>query len=50
MQVCNRAIANGLFIRPLGDVIVIMPPLAISLAEIERLTAIVAESLAEVLR
>ena len=50
VQVCNRAIANGLFIRPLGDVIVIMPPLAISLAEIERLTAIVAESLAEVLR
>jgi len=48
-QVCNRAVEKGLFIRPLGDVIVLMPPLSMSLEEIDRLTAIVAESITEVL-
>jgi len=47
-QVCNRAVEKGLFIRPLGDVIVLMPPLSMSLEEIDRLTTIVAESVTEV--
>ena len=47
-QVCSRAVEKGLFIRPLGDVIVLMPPLSMSLEEIDRLTTIVAESVTEV--
>jgi len=47
-QVCDRAVDKGLFIRPLGDVIVLMPPLSMSLEEIDRLTTIVAESVTEV--
>jgi len=35
--VCLEARKQGVLIRPLGDVVVVMPPLAISLAEIDRL-------------
>jgi adenosylmethionine-8-amino-7-oxononanoate aminotransferase len=35
--VCQSALADGVWIRPLGDVIVIMPPLAISLGEIDQI-------------
>jgi adenosylmethionine-8-amino-7-oxononanoate aminotransferase len=48
-RVCNRAMEKGVFIRPLGDVVVLMPPLAISEKEIDRLTTVVAECLGEVL-
>jgi adenosylmethionine---8-amino-7-oxononanoate aminotransferase len=36
-RVCKSAMAEGVFIRPLGNVVVIMPPLAISLAELDRI-------------
>jgi adenosylmethionine-8-amino-7-oxononanoate aminotransferase len=49
VRVCNRAVEKGVFIRPLGDVVVLMPPLAMSLEEIDRLTAVVTECLSEVL-
>jgi adenosylmethionine-8-amino-7-oxononanoate aminotransferase len=49
VQVCDRAADKGVFIRPLGDVVVLMPPLAISLEDIDRLTAVVRECLEEVL-
>lgn len=39
---------RGAIIRPLGDVVVLMPPLALSEAELARLIAITAESIAEV--
>lgn len=32
---------NGLIIRPLGDVIVLMPPLSISLQELKKMVQIV---------
>ena len=35
MRVCDFARGRGVWIRPLGNVIVIMPPLAISLEEID---------------
>lgn len=35
-KVCLEARRQGVFLRPLGDVIVIMPPLSISLAELDR--------------
>jgi adenosylmethionine-8-amino-7-oxononanoate aminotransferase len=36
-QVCREALARGLWIRPLGDTIYVMPPLAITLPEIDLL-------------
>jgi adenosylmethionine-8-amino-7-oxononanoate aminotransferase len=45
-RVTLEARARGAIIRPLGDVIVLMPPLAISKADLRRLVAITAESIA----
>jgi adenosylmethionine-8-amino-7-oxononanoate aminotransferase len=35
VYVCLRAREKGVFLRPLGDVIVLMPPLSVTLAEID---------------
>jgi adenosylmethionine-8-amino-7-oxononanoate aminotransferase len=37
MRVCGAARRRGVFLRPLGDVIVLMPPLTITDQEIDRL-------------
>lgn len=37
VEVCGRARAHGAILRPLGDVVVWMPPLTISRAELEQL-------------
>ena len=39
---------RGVVLRPLGDVLVLMPPLSISDEEIETLVAVAAESIAEI--
>jgi adenosylmethionine---8-amino-7-oxononanoate aminotransferase len=44
-RVTLAARARGAIIRPLGDVVVLMPPLAISSADLRRLVAITAESI-----
>jgi adenosylmethionine-8-amino-7-oxononanoate aminotransferase len=44
-QVTLEARERGAIIRPLGDVIVLMPPLAIEIAELERLVAITREAI-----
>ena len=44
-RVAVEARERGAIIRPLGDVIVLMPPLAISAADLRRLVEIVAESI-----
>lgn len=36
-RVCAAAVARGVLLRPLGDVVVIMPPLTITSAEIHRI-------------
>jgi len=46
-QVSLVARRRGAIIRPLGDVVVLMPPLAISAAELRRLVAITAAAIAE---
>jgi adenosylmethionine-8-amino-7-oxononanoate aminotransferase len=46
-RVTVAARRRGAIIRPLGDVIVLMPPLAISEADLRRLVAITAASIAE---
>src|SRR4051812_43331549 len=47
-QVTLAARRRGAIVRPLGDVVVLMPPLAITTRELSRLIAIVADSIAEV--
>jgi adenosylmethionine---8-amino-7-oxononanoate aminotransferase len=37
MQVCQHARGLGVLLRPLGNVVVVMPPLAISLAELDQI-------------
>lgn len=37
MRVCEHALQQGVWLRPLGNVLVIMPPLAVSLAELDRI-------------
>src|SRR5262249_25136221 len=46
-RVCRAARDRGVLLRPLGDVIVIMPPLAIELPLLDRLCDVVYECLAE---
>ena len=46
-QVAIAARRRGAIIRPLGDVLVLMPPLSISEADLTRLVAITASSIAE---
>jgi len=45
IQVCLEARKRGLLIRPLGHIIVIMPPLIIKIHEIDRLLDIIHESI-----
>src|SRR4051795_4782089 len=47
-RVTLAARRRGAIIRPLGDVVVLMPPLAITPRELRRLVAIVADAIAEV--
>ncbi len=44
-QVCQEAKRRGVLLRPLGNVVVLMPPLSISVRQIERLTSVVRESI-----
>ncbi len=46
-QVTLEARRRGAIVRPLGDVVVLMPPLAISEADLERLVVIVWEAIVE---
>lgn len=48
IKVIKEARKRGLVIRPLGDVIVLMPPLSISTTELERLLEITYDSIKEV--
>lgn len=47
-EVCRAARRRGVIIRPLGDVVVLMPPLGISDAELDELLGVVDESVREV--
>jgi adenosylmethionine-8-amino-7-oxononanoate aminotransferase len=46
-RVCMRARKHGLLIRPLGDVVVLMPPLSMSEAELRRMTDVVYRCIGE---
>lgn len=47
-RVCHAAREKGLIIRPLGNVVVIMPPLSISMQELKSLTRITGEAIVDV--
>ena len=49
-KICQRARAEGVLVRPLGDVIVIMPPLAISVEELDRIAQAVEIAIGEVMQ
>ncbi len=40
-QICQHAIANGVWLRPLGNVVVVMPPLCISLEQLDTICHVV---------
>jgi adenosylmethionine-8-amino-7-oxononanoate aminotransferase len=48
-EVCRAARRRGVLIRPLGDVVVLMPPLAIDDATLDELVGVVSECITEVL-
>ena len=47
-EVCAACREKGLIIRPLGNVVVLMPPLAIARDNLERMATIVVEILAQI--
>ena len=49
IRVCEAARAEGVLLRPLGNVIVIMPPLAISLDELDKICTVVERCIGRVL-
>jgi adenosylmethionine-8-amino-7-oxononanoate aminotransferase len=44
-RVCAETVARGVLLRPLGDVVVLMPPLTITADEIERIVGALADAL-----
>jgi adenosylmethionine-8-amino-7-oxononanoate aminotransferase len=47
-RVSAGCVARGVLIRPLGDVIVVMPPLTITAAEIDRIVDVLGDAVDEV--
>ena len=47
MKVCMEAVKRGVFLRPLGDVIVLMPPLTLSMSEFDRLFSVLEAAIEE---
>jgi len=47
MDICRRARKHGVFLRPLGDVVVVMPPLSIKKQEMAQIFEAIADGLKE---
>ncbi len=47
-RVCAAAVARGVLLRPLGDVVVLMPPLTVTAEEIDRIVSALEGALDEV--
>ena len=43
--VCDAAVAGGVLLRPIGDTVIIVPPLTITAAEIERIVDVLAQAI-----
>ena len=46
-RVCEAAVQRGVLLRPLGDVVVLMPPLTITAPELERIVDVLAAAIDE---
>ncbi|MGC4003350.1 MAG: hypothetical protein QM811_09520 [Pirellulales bacterium] len=44
-NVCERLLKRGVWLRPLGNVVVIFPPLSITTEELDRLCAAIEEAI-----
>lgn len=44
-NICRRARGHGVLLRPLGDVIVVMPPLSVTIDELDRIMVAIEESI-----
>lgn len=49
-RVCNHALELGVWLRPLGNVVVIMPPLSVTLEELDRICVAVESGIAQLQR
>jgi adenosylmethionine-8-amino-7-oxononanoate aminotransferase len=47
-RVCAGAVRRGVLLRPLGDVVVLMPPLTVTAGEVERIVTVLEEAIEEV--
>jgi adenosylmethionine-8-amino-7-oxononanoate aminotransferase len=47
-RVCAGAVQRGVLLRPLGDVVVVMPPLTTTVGEIDRVVDVLADAIDEV--
>ena len=47
IRVCEQALRHGVWIRPLGNVLVIMPPLAVSMEQLDRLCEVIERAIRE---
>jgi len=47
-RVCAGAVQRGVLLRPLGDVVVVMPPLTTTVEEIDRIVDVLADSIGAV--
>ncbi|MGH9213990.1 MAG: adenosylmethionine--8-amino-7-oxononanoate transaminase [Acidimicrobiales bacterium] len=47
-RVCAAAVRRGVLLRPLGDVVILVPPLSITDAELERIVDVLAASIHEI--
>jgi adenosylmethionine-8-amino-7-oxononanoate aminotransferase len=47
-RVCAGTVRRGVLLRPLGDTVVVMPPLTVTADEIDRIVSTLAEAVAEV--
>jgi adenosylmethionine-8-amino-7-oxononanoate aminotransferase len=46
-RVCAACVRRGVLLRPLGDIVVLMPPLTTTADEIERIASVLAEAITE---
>jgi adenosylmethionine---8-amino-7-oxononanoate aminotransferase len=47
-RVCAAAVERGVLLRPLGDVVVLMPPLTVTDDEVDRIVTVLREAIVEV--
>jgi adenosylmethionine-8-amino-7-oxononanoate aminotransferase len=46
-RVCTAAVRRGVLVRPIGDVVIVVPPLSITSGELERIVDTLREAILE---